>query len=31
MAHIITANEIKTKGASILHEATSDDPEVIVS
>jgi prevent-host-death family protein len=31
MAQIITANELKTKGVSILNEETSDGNEVIVT
>jgi prevent-host-death family protein len=31
LAHIITANELKTKGVSILDEETSGENEVIVS
>jgi len=31
MAQVITANELKTKGVSILNEGTSDGNEVIVT
>lgn len=31
MANIITANDLKTKGVSILDKETSDETEVIVS
>lgn len=31
MAQIITANDLKTKGVSILDKETSDDSEVIVT
>ncbi len=31
MAHVITANELKTKGISILDKETSDEMEVIIT
>lgn len=31
MTHIITANELKTKGVSILDEETTGDNEVIIT
>lgn len=31
MAHIITANDLKTKGVTLLDKETSEDLEVIVS
>lgn len=31
MAHVITANELKTKGISILDKETSDETEVIIT
>jgi prevent-host-death family protein len=31
MAHMITANELKTKGVSLLDEETSDGNEVIIT
>ena len=31
MAHIITANDLKTKGVTLLDKETSEDTEVIVS
>jgi prevent-host-death family protein len=31
MSHIITANELKTKGISALNEATDTDDETIIS
>ena len=31
MSHVITANELKTKGISVLDEATDTDDETIIS
>ncbi len=31
MAQIITANELKTKGVSVLNEETSDGSEIIIT
>jgi prevent-host-death family protein len=31
MSHVITANELKTKGISVLDEATDADDETIIS